>query len=51
MAPRTEPLNAFFFAPAAAPGFSFSTLFATHPPLERRLEQLEQLEAQLGRPA
>jgi heat shock protein HtpX len=46
-----EPLNAFFFAPAAAPGFSFSTLFATHPPLERRLEQLEQLEAQLGRPA
>ena len=46
-----EPLNAFFFAPAAAPGFSFSTLFATHPPLERRLEQLERLEAQLGRPA
>ena len=46
-----EPLNAFFFAPAAAPGFSFSTLFATHPPLEQRLEQLERLEAQLGRPA
>jgi heat shock protein HtpX len=46
-----EPLNAFFFAPALAPGFSFSSLFATHPPLERRLEQLEQLEAQLGRPA
>jgi heat shock protein HtpX len=46
-----EPLNAFFFAPALAPGFSFSTLFATHPPLERRLEQLEKLEAQLGRPA
>jgi heat shock protein HtpX len=46
-----EPLNAFFFAPALAPGFSFSTLFATHPPLERRLDQLAQLEAQLGRPA
>jgi heat shock protein HtpX len=46
-----EPLNAFFFAPALAPGFSFSSLFATHPPLERRLEQLAQLEAQLGRPA
>ena len=45
-----EPLNAFFFAPALAPGFSFSTLFATHPPLERRLEQLQRLEAQLGRP-
>ena len=39
------------FAPAMAPGLSFSTLFATHPPLDRRLEQLAQLEAQLGRPA
>ena len=46
-----EPLNAFFVVPALAPGFSFSSLFATHPPLERRLEQLAQLEAQLGRPA
>ena len=46
-----EPLNAFFLVPALAPGFSFSTLFATHPPLERRLEQLAELEAQLGRPA
>jgi heat shock protein HtpX len=46
-----EPLNAFFFAPALAPGFSFSSLFATHPSLERRLEQLARLEAQLGRPA
>jgi heat shock protein HtpX len=46
-----EPLNAFFFAPAVAPGFSFSSLFATHPPLRQRLEQLERLEAQLGRPA
>jgi heat shock protein HtpX len=46
-----EPLNAFFLVPAAAPGFSFSTLFATHPPLDRRLEQLARLEAQLGRPA
>jgi heat shock protein HtpX len=46
-----EPLNAFFFAPALAQGFSFSSLFATHPPLERRLEELAKLEAQLGRPA
>ncbi|HEV2872440.1 MAG TPA: zinc metalloprotease HtpX [Actinomycetota bacterium] len=45
-----EPLNAFFFAPALAPGFSFSSLFATHPSLERRLEQLARLESQLGRP-
>jgi heat shock protein HtpX len=45
-----EPLNAFFFAPALAPGFSFSSMFATHPSLERRLEQLARLESQLGRP-
>jgi heat shock protein HtpX len=46
-----EPLNAFFFAPALSPGFSFSSLFATHPPLQRRLDQLARLEAQLGRQA
>src|SRR6266508_2985146 len=46
-----EPLNAFFFAPALAPGFSFSSLFATHPSLERRLDQLARLEAQLGHQA
>jgi heat shock protein HtpX len=46
-----EPLNAFFFAPALAPGFSFSSLFATHPPLQRRLDQLARLEAQLGHQA
>jgi heat shock protein HtpX len=46
-----EPLNAFFFAPALAPGFSFSSLFATHPSLDRRLDQLARLEAELGRHA
>ena len=46
-----EPLNAFFFAPALAPGFSISSLFSTHPPLERRLEQLAKMEADLGRPS
>ena len=45
-----EPLNAFFFTPAVAPGFSISSLFSTHPPLERRLEQLATMEADLGRP-
>lgn len=45
-----EPLNAFFFAPALAPGFSISSLFSTHPSLERRLEQLTHIEADLGRP-
>jgi len=43
--------NAFFFAPALAPGFSFSSMFATHPSLERRLEQLAELENEMGRPA
>ena len=46
-----EPYNAFFFAPAAAPGFSLSTIFSTHPTLERRLEQLGSISAQLGRPS
>jgi heat shock protein HtpX len=44
-----EPLNAFFIAPAAAPGMSLATLFSTHPPLERRLAQLAKIEAELGR--
>ena len=47
---RAEPLNAFFFTPALAPGFSISSLFSTHPSLERRLEQLTRIEADLGRP-
>ena len=46
-----EPLNAFFFAPALAPGFSLSSLFSTHPSLERRLEQLARIEGELGRRA
>jgi heat shock protein HtpX len=45
-----EPLNAFFFAPALASGFSLSSLFSTHPSLEQRLEQLGRLEQELGRP-
>lgn len=46
-----EAFNAFFFAPALAKGFSLSSLFSTHPSLERRLEQLSDLEAELGRQA
>ena len=46
-----EHFNAFFFAPALAKGVSLSTLFSTHPTLERRLAQLTQLEAQMGRAA
>ncbi|MGQ0623531.1 MAG: zinc metalloprotease HtpX [Sporichthyaceae bacterium] len=45
-----EPFNAFFFAPAIAKGFSLSSLISTHPPLERRLEQLAQIQADMNRP-
>jgi len=57
-----EPFNAFFFVPALAGqnaqdrgqggggggGFSIGSLFRTHPTLERRLAQLDELEHQLG---
>ena len=43
-----EHFNAFFFAPAFAKGASLSSLFSTHPSLERRLAQLTELEAQMG---
>ncbi len=46
---QAEAFNAFFFAPALAPGASLSSLFATHPPLDRRLEQLASLSRELGR--
>jgi len=45
-----EPLNAFYFTPALKPGSaSLSNLFSTHPSLERRLRQLEEISKQLGR--
>ncbi|HEU4912368.1 MAG TPA: zinc metalloprotease HtpX [Actinomycetes bacterium] len=47
---EAEPYNAFFFAPAISPGFSLSSLFSTHPPLQRRLDQLGDISTQLGRP-
>jgi heat shock protein HtpX len=42
-----EPFNAFFFTPALANGFSISSLFSTHPSLEKRLAQLEKIQAQM----
>ena len=44
-----EPLNAFFFAPAAhlTRGKSLSTVFSTHPSLQRRLEELDKVQRQL----
>lgn len=46
-----EHFNAFFFAPAFTKGVSLSTLFSTHPSLEKRLEQLARLEAAMGKGA
>jgi len=46
-----ESLNAFFFAPAVAQGVSLASLFATHPPLERRLDQLARIEREMGHAA
>jgi heat shock protein HtpX len=42
-----EHFNAFYFAPALAPGASLSSLFSTHPTLQRRLDQLAKLDAQM----
>ncbi|MEU5881640.1 zinc metalloprotease HtpX [Spirillospora sp. NPDC047279] len=44
-----EPFNAFFFAPAFTKGFSVSSLFATHPPLDKRLAQLSKISDQMSR--
>jgi heat shock protein HtpX len=44
-----QAFNAFMFAPAIN-GKSLTGLFATHPPLERRLEQLAEISADLSRP-
>lgn len=48
-----EPLNAFFFAPAAHLTIgggkkSLSTIFSTHPSLERRLKELDKVQQQLN---
>jgi heat shock protein HtpX len=46
-----EPLNAFFFAPAMSlrgGGPSLSSVFSTHPSLERRLKELDKVQQQLN---
>jgi heat shock protein HtpX len=43
---EAEAMNAFFIVPASVKG-SIKTLFATHPPMEKRIARLQQLEAQL----
>jgi heat shock protein HtpX len=48
-----EPLNAFYFAPAMKldAGASLSAIFSTHPSLEKRIEQLNKIQLELGRPS
>jgi heat shock protein HtpX len=43
---EAERMNAFFIVPTGVKG-AIQTLFSTHPPMERRIERLQQLEAQL----
>ncbi|MDB1088026.1 zinc metalloprotease HtpX [Streptomyces sp. ACA25] len=47
---RAEPFNAFFFAPAFSSRHSIESVLSSHPPLERRLDQLGRISAELGRP-
>jgi heat shock protein HtpX len=47
---EAQAFNSFFFAPAVK-GEQVASLFATHPPLERRLAQLAEISADLSRPA
>lgn len=44
---RSQPFNAFFFAPALSAGATTSRLLSTHPTLERRLEQLARITREL----
>ena len=43
-----QAFNAFFFTPALGPGTTVAHLFSTHPTLERRIEALAEISAQLG---
>ena len=47
---QMEPVSSLAFAPALVRGrgFSLEAVFATHPPLERRLEQLARISTELG---
>ncbi|MFW6723020.1 zinc metalloprotease HtpX [Streptomyces sp. MAR4 CNY-716] len=46
----SQAFNAFFFTPALGPGTVVANLFSTHPSLERRLEALAEISAELGEP-
>jgi heat shock protein HtpX len=44
-----ERMNAFFIVPTSVKG-AIQTIFATHPPMEKRIERLQALEQQLQTP-
>jgi heat shock protein HtpX len=46
---EVEGMNAFFIIPANVKG-SLGSLFATHPPLEKRLAALSEIAREMGRP-
>jgi heat shock protein HtpX len=46
---EVERMNAFFIIPASVKG-SVSSLFMTHPPLEKRLAALSEIAREMGRP-
>ena len=46
---KAQPFNAFYFAPALKPSEAMSNALSTHPSLEKRLEQLGKISAELGR--
>ena len=46
---EVEAMNAFFIVPASVKQ-SMANLFATHPPLEQRLERLGEIAREMGRP-
>ncbi|PBC79915.1 heat shock protein HtpX [Streptomyces sp. TLI_235] len=46
---KAQPYNAFYFAPALNAREAASQLLSTHPSLEKRLEQLARISAELGR--
>jgi heat shock protein HtpX len=46
---QAEKMNAFFIIPTSVKS-SIHTLFMTHPPMEKRIEALQRLEAQLQAP-
>jgi heat shock protein HtpX len=47
---KAEPLNTFYFAPAMKLNGpkTLSTIFSTHPTLEKRIEQLSKIQRELG---